>query len=94
MRPKAMVAYVHAASLHDTLGARWMIEGAPTAALPCMELVWADGAYIGPFAKWLEGERGWRVEIPFHRQRPSWALRTGGASRGLPGHPAALGGGA
>jgi len=35
-----------------------------------LELVSADGAYTGPFAKWQE--RGWRVEVPFHRQRQAW----------------------
>jgi hypothetical protein len=32
-------------------------------------LVWADGAYAGAFARWLEAERGWRVEVPKHRGR-------------------------
>ena len=41
-------------------------------ALTGLELVWADGAYIGPFATWLANERGWRMEIPFHRQRQAW----------------------
>ncbi|WP_431859244.1 transposase [Azospirillum sp.] len=40
--------------------------------MPRLELVWADGAYVGPFAKSLEGERSWRVEVPFHRQRQAW----------------------
>ena len=30
------------------------------------------GAYTGPFAKWLASERGWRVEVPFHRKRQAW----------------------
>ena len=37
-----------------------------------MELVWADGAYVGPFTKWVETHRGWQVEVPFHRQRQAW----------------------
>jgi putative transposase len=55
-----LLAHVHAASLHDTVGAREMVELAPMAALPRLELVWADGAYVGPFTRWLEKERGWR----------------------------------
>ncbi|WP_223861761.1 transposase [Geminicoccus harenae] len=58
--------------MHDTVGARQMIEAAPMAALPRLELVWADGACTGPFAKWLEKERSWRMEVPFHRQRQAW----------------------
>jgi putative transposase len=64
-----LLAHIHAASLHDTVGARQMVEAAPRATLPRLELVWADGAYTGPFATWLANKRGWRMEVPFHRQR-------------------------
>jgi transposase len=37
-----------------------------------MELVWADGAYTGGFRGWVEEERGWRVEVPYHRGRQLW----------------------
>jgi len=67
-----LLAHIHAASLHDTVGAQQMIETAPITALPRLELVWSDGAYAGPFATWLEKERGWRMEVPFHRQRQAW----------------------
>jgi putative transposase len=67
-----LLAHIHAASLHDTAGARQMVEATPTTALPRLELVWADGAYTGAFATWLRQERGWRVEVPFHRQRQAW----------------------
>jgi putative transposase len=87
-----LLAHIHAASLHDTVGARQMVELAPMAALPRLELVWADSAYTGPFATWLEKERGWRMEVPFHRQRQAWRLRTGGAAGRLPRPPAPLGG--
>jgi putative transposase len=67
-----LLTHIHAASLHDTVGARQMVKAAPMAALPRLELVWADGAYTGPFATWLEKERGWHMEVPFHRQRQAW----------------------
>jgi len=67
-----LLAHIHAASLHDTVGAQQMIETAPITALPRLELVWADGAYAGPFATWLEKERSWRMEVSFHRQRQAW----------------------
>lgn len=67
-----LLAHVTAASLHDTVGARRMVEAVPASALPRLELVWADGAYAGPFARWLAERRGWRVEVPFHRQRQAW----------------------
>jgi hypothetical protein len=40
--------------------------------LPRLELVWANGAYTGGFREWLEEERGWRVEVPRHRDRQLW----------------------
>lgn len=42
------------------------------AVLPRLELVWADGAYTGLFATWLNQARCWRVDVPFHRQRQAW----------------------
>jgi len=66
-----LLAHVHAASLHDTAGAKLPV-GTASAALPRRELVWADRAYTGPFAKWIEQERDWRVEVPFHRQHQAW----------------------
>jgi len=37
-----------------------------------LELVWADGAYTGGFRKWAQDKRGWRVEVPYHRDRQLW----------------------
>ncbi len=67
-----LLAHVHAADLHDRLGAQGLIERAGPTELPRLELVWADGAYAGTFARWLEAERGWRVEVPKHRDRHLW----------------------
>jgi transposase len=67
-----LLAHVHAADVPDRAGARRLIEAAPANALPRLELVWADGAYTGPFATWLADTRGWRIEMPHHRQRQAW----------------------
>ncbi|MBX9933697.1 MAG: IS5 family transposase [Methylobacterium sp.] len=67
-----LLAHVHAANVHDTVGAREMVEAASPSALPRLDLVWADRAYVGPFSKWLKEKRGWRVEIPFHAARQVW----------------------
>jgi transposase len=61
-----------AADLHDWLGAQALVARARPGELPRLELVWADGAYAGTFARWLEAERGWRVEVPKHRDRHLW----------------------
>jgi putative transposase len=70
-----LLAHVHAADLHDRLGAPALIGRANPGELPGLELVWADGAYAGTFARWLQAERGWRVEVPKHRDRHLWRYR-------------------
>ncbi|MDN3562830.1 transposase [Paeniroseomonas aquatica] len=67
-----LLAHVHAADLHDRLGAQHFIGRAGESEPPRLELVWADGAYAGTFARWLEAERGWRVEVLKHRDRHLW----------------------
>lgn len=67
-----LLAHVHAADLHDRLGAQLLVGRAGRGELSRLELVWADGAYAGTFARWLEAERGWRVEVPKHRGRQFW----------------------
>ncbi|MBL6459625.1 transposase, partial [Belnapia sp. T6] len=68
----ALLAHVHAADLHDRLGAQDLIKLAASGELPRLDLVWADGAYAGTFARWLEADRDWRVEVPKHRDRHLW----------------------
>ena len=67
-----LLVHVHAADLHDRLGAQALVRRAAADDLPRLELVWADGAYAGTFARWLQAERGWRVEVPKHRDRHLW----------------------
>lgn len=67
-----LLAHVHAADLHDRIGAQALISRAAPPDLPRLELVWGDGAYAGTFARWLAAERGWRVEVPRHRNRQLW----------------------
>jgi transposase len=65
-----LLAYIHAANLHDTVGARPMIEAAPMAAWPRLALAWADGAHTGPFATWPGNARNGRLGVPFPPSRP------------------------
>ena len=65
-------AHVHAASLHDRDGAQRLLTEELKRELPRMELLWADGAYTRGFREWAEEERGWRVEVPHHRDRQLW----------------------
>jgi putative transposase len=67
-----LLACVHAANLPDRVGAQELVTSTSAAALPRLELVWADAAYAGTFSRWLEAERGWRVEVPRHPDRQAW----------------------
>ena len=49
-----------------------MVRAAASTELPRMGLVWGDQAYTGGFARWLEAERGWRVEVAVHPDRQLW----------------------
>ena len=67
-----LLACVHSAGIHDRLGGQRLVATAPAATLPRLELLWADAAYTGTFSRWLEAERGWKVEVPRHRDRQAW----------------------
>ena len=65
-------ARVHAANLHDRDGAQALLTDDLKGEMPRLKLVWADGAYTKSFREWAEEERGWRVEVPHHRDRQLW----------------------
>ena len=78
-----LLAHVHAADLHDRLGAQALIGRAAPGELPRLELVWGDGAYAGTFARWLQAERGWRVGVPKRRDRHLWRYGLRGKPKGF-----------
>ena len=86
-----LLAHIHSASLHDTVGARKMIEAMPTAALPRLELVWADGAYR-PIRTVAEAGAWLACRDPVPSSAAGVALRSGGASGRLPCPPTPVGG--
>lgn len=67
-----LAARVHGADLSDRDGGRRLLAEFPRPELPRMELIWADGAYTAGFREWAEEERGWHVEVPYHRDRQLW----------------------
>ena len=67
-----LAAQVHGANLPDRDGGRRLLAEDLQRDLPRMQLVWADGAYTHGFREWAEEERGWRVEVPYHRDRQLW----------------------
>ena len=67
-----LAACVHGADLPDRDGGRRLLAESFGRELPRLKLVWADGAYTGEFRRWAEEEQGWRVEVPYHRDRQLW----------------------
>ena len=67
-----LAARVHDADLPDRDGGKRLLAEDLQRDLPRMGLVWADGAYTRGFREWAEEERGWRVEVPHHRDRQLW----------------------
>ena len=67
-----LAARVHGANLPDQDGGRRLLAEELQGDLPRMQLVWADGGYTRGFREWVEDERGWRVEVPHHRDRQLW----------------------
>ncbi len=63
---------VHGADLPDRDGGRQLLAEDLQRELPRLEMVWADGAYTRGFREWAQDERGWRVEVPYHRDRQLW----------------------
>ncbi len=53
---------VHPANLQDREGAQWLLLRLQS-ALPRLELIWADSAYLGPLQTWVRKTFGWRLEI-------------------------------
>lgn len=78
-----LLVHVHAADLHDRLGAQALVARAAPSELPRLELVWGDGAYAGAFARWLGAARGWRLEVPRHAGRHLWRYGLEERPRGL-----------
>ena len=56
----------------DRDGAQGLLSDELKEELPQLELLWADGAYTRGFSEWAQKERGWRVEVPHHRDRQLW----------------------
>lgn len=88
-----LAARVHGANLPDQDGGRRLLAEDLQHDLPRMQLVWADGAYTRGFREWAEEERGWRVEVPHHRDRQLWRYGLEEKPRGFPSLGEKMGGG-
>lgn len=53
---------VHPADVQDRAGAPWLLL--PLAdAMPRLQLIWADSAYLGPLQTWVWQTLGWRLQL-------------------------------
>lgn len=57
-----LMAVVHAASVQDRDGAKWVLEKARQ-CFHRLQLVWADGGYAGHLVEWVEQTCHWVLEI-------------------------------
>jgi transposase len=53
---------VHPADIQDRAGAPRLLRALAT-ALPRLEVIWADNAYLGPLQTWVWETCGWRLQI-------------------------------
>jgi transposase len=59
---------VHAADLHDRVGAPLLLTGA-NREFPRVRVVWADQGYTGSAAAWMTQQLGWEVRLAPRRTR-------------------------
>lgn len=57
-----MKPLVHPGSIQDRDGAKALLAKLKE-EFPRLKKLWADAAYTGKFAEWLENHLGWRLEV-------------------------------
>ncbi len=57
-----LVVVVHAASIQDRDGAKWVLEQAK-GKFPRLKLIWADGGYAGKLIGYVQLMYGWILQI-------------------------------
>lgn len=61
-----LIVIVHAANIHDSTGARRVLEGL-FKRVPTIKLLWADQAYRGPLVEWIKTTFSCEFEIVYRR---------------------------
>jgi len=59
---------VHAANIHDSTGARRVLEGL-FKRVPTLKLLWADQAYQGPLVEWVKTTFSCKLEIVYRKTK-------------------------
>ena len=67
-----MKVKVHEAGLHDSAGAKLVMEGLG-GRFPRMRKVWSDSAYRG-LKEWMRTKLGWELEVVRHLWTGVWVI--------------------
>ncbi|HOZ70557.1 MAG TPA: IS5 family transposase, partial [Chitinophagaceae bacterium] len=58
-----MIIVIHAANIHDSVGARQVMKSLQDKYLTGIQKIFADGGYIGELIDWVRLQFGWKLEI-------------------------------
>jgi putative transposase len=66
---KGMIIVIHAANIHDSIGAKEVMRALRDKYLSGIQKIFADGGYIGDLAEWVRIQLGWTLEITKEMKR-------------------------
>jgi transposase len=58
-----MIIVIHAATIHDSVGAREVIKSLKDKYLTGIQKIFADGGYLGELIEWTMIQFGWTLEF-------------------------------
>jgi putative transposase len=58
-----MIIVIHAANIHDSIGAKQVMQALKDKYLTGIKKIFADGGYIGELMDWIRLQFGWTLEI-------------------------------
>jgi putative transposase len=58
-----MIVVIHAANIHDSIGAREVMRTLKDKYLSGIQKIFADGGYLGELIEWVRIQFGWTLEI-------------------------------
>jgi putative transposase len=58
-----MIVVIHAANIHDSIGARKVMQSLKEKFLTGIQKIFADGGYMGELKEWVRIQFGWVLEV-------------------------------
>jgi putative transposase len=58
-----MITVIHAANIHDSVGARVIMQSLKEKYLTGIQKIFADGGYLGELIEWVKIQFEWTLEI-------------------------------